>query len=250
MTPDLPDRDTLARMFHRDVSKCPCGEPDPLDYIYADAVLAAGWRPPTPATDRLRAEQDAVHADLIAILTALGIGAHARPYSGHEVVQREVLPAIRRLTETRLCDCPPTPATDGLRERIVAQVLNERLSHQSRHGASAWMDVAEAVVAALDATAPPTPATDGTWCRSTWQHEPHGIEWANGARAWCPGVEATRDVEAPFDILGPPTPATDRLRERIEKLIRNAGSTPYFGYVKVNALRAALDATDQPGENT
>ena len=124
MTPDLPDRDTLARMFHRDVSKCPCGEPDPLDYIYADAVLAAGWRPPTPATDRLRAEQDAVHADLIAILTALGIGAHARPYSGHEVVQREVLPAIRRLTETRLCDCPPTPATDGLREALFYTAPN------------------------------------------------------------------------------------------------------------------------------
>lgn len=57
-------------------------------------------------TERYRAERDdaraeafierqAVHADLVAILAALGIGDHARPYSSHEVVQREVLPAIR-----------------------------------------------------------------------------------------------------------------------------------------------------------
>ena len=41
-----------------------------------------------------RAERDAVHADLVAILAALGIGDHARPYSSHDVVQREILPAI------------------------------------------------------------------------------------------------------------------------------------------------------------
>lgn len=40
---------------------------------------------------------DAVHNDLVSVLAALGIGDHARPYSSHEVVVREVLPAIERL---------------------------------------------------------------------------------------------------------------------------------------------------------
>lgn len=44
-----------------------------------------------------RAQQEAVHADLTAILNELRLGDHARPYSSHDVVQREVLPAIRAL---------------------------------------------------------------------------------------------------------------------------------------------------------
>jgi len=40
---------------------------------------------------------DAAHDDLREIMAALGIPDHARPYSAHEVVQREVLPAIRAL---------------------------------------------------------------------------------------------------------------------------------------------------------
>jgi hypothetical protein len=35
--------------------------------------------------------------DLAAILRALGVGDHARPYSPHEVVHRDVLPAIELL---------------------------------------------------------------------------------------------------------------------------------------------------------
>lgn len=42
-------------------------------------------------------EREAVHQDLRAILLALGSGDQARPYSSHEVVQREVLPAITAL---------------------------------------------------------------------------------------------------------------------------------------------------------
>jgi len=42
-------------------------------------------------------DADIIHADLTAIMEALGISTHARPYSSHEVVQREVLPAINRL---------------------------------------------------------------------------------------------------------------------------------------------------------
>lgn len=45
---------------------------------------------------RRTAEQKAVHDDLQEILLALGIGDHARPYSGHELVQRDILPAIWR----------------------------------------------------------------------------------------------------------------------------------------------------------
>jgi hypothetical protein len=40
---------------------------------------------------------DVLHEDLRQILLVLGLGDHARPCSPHEVVQREVLPAIRRL---------------------------------------------------------------------------------------------------------------------------------------------------------
>jgi ABC-type antimicrobial peptide transport system ATPase subunit len=55
--------------------------------------------------------------DLAAVLRALGLGDHARPVSPHEVMRREVLPAIERLQLTcRCCSrCPeagtlPVPA--------------------------------------------------------------------------------------------------------------------------------------------
>lgn len=48
---------------------------------------------------RLGSEERATMQDDIgAILEALGLGDHARTYSPHEVVQREILPAIRELT--------------------------------------------------------------------------------------------------------------------------------------------------------
>jgi hypothetical protein len=47
---------------------------------------------------RAHDEQEAVHRDLVAIMHALGIEDYARPYSSHEVVHREVIPAIERLT--------------------------------------------------------------------------------------------------------------------------------------------------------
>lgn len=40
-----------------------------------------------------------VFEDLREILRALGLSDAARPYSAHEVVQREILPAIKRLRE-------------------------------------------------------------------------------------------------------------------------------------------------------
>jgi len=49
------------------------------------------------ALDRYAVQMNLVHADLVAIMTALGIGDHARPYSSHEVIHREVIPAIWKL---------------------------------------------------------------------------------------------------------------------------------------------------------
>ncbi len=48
---------------------------------------------PTCGTSGTEAMQD----DLTDIMRALGIEVYARPISCHEVVQAEVLPAIRRL---------------------------------------------------------------------------------------------------------------------------------------------------------
>lgn len=46
-----------------------------------------------PGTD----PADVAYDDLTLILVALGLGTHARPYSWHAVVHREVLPAIAKL---------------------------------------------------------------------------------------------------------------------------------------------------------
>lgn len=54
-------------------------------------LLAELWLVVTPD------ERALVHADMVKIMAALGISDHARPYSPHEVVQREILPAIRAL---------------------------------------------------------------------------------------------------------------------------------------------------------
>ena len=42
--------------------------------------------------------EDKFQEDIREILVVLGLGDHARPYSCHEVVQREILPAIRSLS--------------------------------------------------------------------------------------------------------------------------------------------------------
>jgi hypothetical protein len=57
---------------------------------------------------------DVVHEDLRQILLALGLGDHARTYSSHEVVQREILPAIRQLHLRQHCTRPHwTPFEDS-----------------------------------------------------------------------------------------------------------------------------------------
>lgn len=46
-----------------------------------------------PGTD----PYDVVHDDITWILKALGLGTHARTYSSHSLVHREILPAIAKL---------------------------------------------------------------------------------------------------------------------------------------------------------
>lgn len=52
---------------------------------------------PTGQAAREAAVEQLVHEDIRQLLEAAGLGTHARPYSTHEVVQRELLPAVRRL---------------------------------------------------------------------------------------------------------------------------------------------------------
>lgn len=40
---------------------------------------------------------DEIHQDVVDMLNALGLGDHARPISMHQIVQTEILPAIRML---------------------------------------------------------------------------------------------------------------------------------------------------------
>jgi len=58
------------------------------------------------------------HLDLLDLLTALGLGTHARPYSMHAVIHRDILPAIRALThETcNASDCTKKPGHMGAHE--------------------------------------------------------------------------------------------------------------------------------------
>lgn len=54
---------------------------------------------PEPGTGEpfLAADASVMQDDLLGLLRALGLGDHARPYSPHEVMMREVLPEVRRV---------------------------------------------------------------------------------------------------------------------------------------------------------
>lgn len=54
---------------------------------HPSSECVAPWKTPTEV------QQD----DVRAILAALHLGDHARPYSPHAVIHREILPAIRNL---------------------------------------------------------------------------------------------------------------------------------------------------------
>jgi hypothetical protein len=52
--------------------------------------------------------------DVMDLCAALGIGIHARPYSAHAVIHREVLPAIKGLHDfaTEMINAPDDSAAD------------------------------------------------------------------------------------------------------------------------------------------
>lgn len=80
----------------------PLGEPLGCGYLPGHAGNHSWSTLPTfpnrsvPAA-QVKDERELVIEDLRAILRALGLSDGARPYSAHEVVQRDILPAIRRL---------------------------------------------------------------------------------------------------------------------------------------------------------
>ena len=57
---------------------------------------------------------EVIAADVRAVLDALGLGTHARPYSAHGVVHRDILPAIRQLHEfaASMINAPEDSAAD------------------------------------------------------------------------------------------------------------------------------------------
>lgn len=67
----------------------------------ADALLSGPLADVLAERDRLRADLDAATEDVRSVAVALGLGGHARPYSAHEVVRREVLPALAQAKRDR-----------------------------------------------------------------------------------------------------------------------------------------------------
>lgn len=91
------------------------------------------------------AEREAIHADIVEILDALGLGDHARPYSTHEVVQREILPRIRTAVDVVGYDA----------RRLLAYAMHLR-QHGERApgGDETWAEFDRRVEALLRRSAP------------------------------------------------------------------------------------------------
>ena len=61
------------------------------------------WHPVSECIPPGQTNDETFTEDVRALAVALGLGDHARPYSAHAVVHRELLPAIRSLP---LPECP------------------------------------------------------------------------------------------------------------------------------------------------
>lgn len=57
-----------------------------------------GTHPASECTVPGESADEIAVGDVRLILAALGLGTHARPYSAHAVVHREILPALRALS--------------------------------------------------------------------------------------------------------------------------------------------------------
>lgn len=55
----------------------------------------------TGSSRELRDVNETATEDVRAIVVALGLGGHARPYSAHDVVRREILPEVAALIGLR-----------------------------------------------------------------------------------------------------------------------------------------------------
>lgn len=100
---------------------------------------------PTPAQDT---SGEVIRADVADLLTALGLGTHARDASPHEVVQREVLPSITALLSSKAL----------LIERLKESRADEAESYELIQKQS---EILHEVAAALKGD--PEPGTGHSW---------------------------------------------------------------------------------------
>jgi len=98
---------------------------------------------PSPAAEPPEGlnDNDAAVEDVRAIAVALGLGGHARPYSAHQVVQREILPALAPLLDRAATHGPSfcVPVDDA--NRVLAE---------ARDSASRFADRAAKAEAAVE----------------------------------------------------------------------------------------------------
>lgn len=87
----------------------------------ADVRAAAG-----PDQHQAADDGEVLHADLCELLNALGLGAYARPYSAHEVMQRDAIPMARALRTGYDEDRPALERVIRARETLATQVHNLR----------------------------------------------------------------------------------------------------------------------------
>lgn len=92
----MSEQDARARAIAEQVAAgCLIWDKRDFDFDKAATIIAKAL---SATADTARAEADIMRADLHRIGHALGIGA--KPYSGHEAVERDFLPAITKLTAT------------------------------------------------------------------------------------------------------------------------------------------------------
>ena len=76
-----------------------CGKPEADDVHHRPQTSDEEhlYEPAPTEAEFYRSDADVLHADLCELLNALGLGAYARPYSAHEVMQRDAIPTARSL---------------------------------------------------------------------------------------------------------------------------------------------------------
>jgi hypothetical protein len=92
----MPDSTAARPTYIVDENGIPhCTDPKPHRHSSLEAPLVCDLAAAT--CPECGGHSDLPHDDIRAIMLALDISDHARPYSTHAVVHREILPAIRRL---------------------------------------------------------------------------------------------------------------------------------------------------------